>query len=126
MLLTPAMLQDFLPGLFPEAVKATIPALAVYLLTQRSISKHKEQTTVARDEAKKEIAEALGPALQLFRAEFTDELLKRMNGTYLRSEEARIHFTNLTDSIRRLETEHTGLSQTINNLATTLGRRKID
>ena len=81
---------------------------------------------MARDEAKKEIAEALGPALQLFKAEFTDELLKRMNGTYLRSEEARIHFTNLAEGIKRLETEHIGLSQTINNLATTIGRRKID
>ena len=120
------MIQELIPNFVPEIAKALIPAVAVYALTQRNINKHKEQTVVARDEAKKEIAEALGPALQLFKAEFTDELLKRMNGTYLRSEEARIHFTNLGDGIKRLEKEHSNISQTINSLASTIGRRKTD
>ena len=120
------MLQDILSGVVPEALKATVPAVAVYLLTQRNINKHKEQTVLARDEAKKEIAEALGPALQLFKAEFTDELLKRMNGTYLRSEEARIHFTNLVDSVKRLENNQSGIAQTVNSLASAIGRRKTD
>lgn len=120
------LLQEVLTGVVPEVVKAIVPAIAVYALTQRNINKHKEQTVIARDEAKKEIAEALAPALQLFKAEFTDELLKRMNGTYLRSEEARIHFTNLGKSIERLENGHENISSTLNSLASTIGRRKTD
>ena len=120
------MLQELFNGVVPEVAKAIVPAIAVYALTQRNINKHKEQTTVARDEAKKEVAEALGPALQLFKAEFTDELLKRMNGTYLRSEEARIHFTNLVDSVKRLESNQSGIAQTVNSLASAIGRRKTD
>jgi len=120
------MLQELSLGFVSEVGKTLAPAIAVYLLTQRSISKHKERTVIAREEAKKEIAEALGPALQLFKAEFTDELLKRMNGTYLRSEEARIHFSNLEKSIERLESGHQSISSTLNGLAATLGRRKTD
>lgn len=121
-----AMLQEIFTGAVPEVVKAIIPAAAVYFLTQRNINRHKEQSRDMREEARKEIAEALKPALQLFKAEFTDELLKRMNGTYLRSDEARIHFGNIADSATRLEKNQQHLSDTVNSLAATIGRRKTD
>ena len=120
------MLQELFSGVVPEAIKATVPAMAVYWLTQRNLQKAKEQVNVSREEAKREVAAALTPALQLFRAEFTDDLLKRMNGTYLRSEEARIHFTNLTESIRRLDNNQQVVTETINTLAAAIGHRKTD
>ncbi len=88
---------------------AVIPALIVYGVTKRDVRIAKEQVSTARDEAKKEFTEAITPALRTFKLEFKEELLKGMNGTYLRTQEALIHFGNIKDALARLE-KHAGIN----------------
>jgi len=80
-----------------------IPAVCVYSITKRDVKLAKEQATTAREEARREVAEALKPALNAFKYEVKDEILRGMNGTYLRTAEAKIHFDNLKDAIARIE-----------------------
>ncbi len=82
---------------------AVIPALIVYGVTKRDVRIAKEHVSTAREEAKKEFTEAIAPALKTFKLEFKEELLKGMNGTYLRTQEALIHFNNIKESLARLE-----------------------
>ena len=120
------MLQDLISTTVTEIAKGTIPAVAVYFLTQRSISKHKEQTQVAKDEAKKEIAGALNPALQLFKAEFTNELLEKLRAIYMPTRETELKFDNMAKSISRLEYGQEELRRSVTQLAAGIGRRKTD
>jgi hypothetical protein len=98
-----AFLQTAMWGLsdkvFWPTISGLVPAIVVYVAGKKDISKAKEFATTAREEARKELAESLAPALNGFKL----ELLKDMNGTYLRTKEALVHFNAIQHSLERLE-----------------------
>lgn len=84
-------------------VIGTAPAVAVYAITKRDVRVAKDQVSTAREEAKKEFAAALVPALAAFKHELREDLLDSIEGTYLRNDVALTQFQTVRNDIARLE-----------------------
>ncbi len=83
-----------------EVSGGALCAVAGWAFTNYKSNSTKADREESREYTKEIVRAELKPAL----LEANDTLLNRMNGTYLRTAEARIEFANIKDGIAKLET----------------------